>query len=198
MYLPSPRVRELLTEATRQLGILKRISPPGVSPAQYELHENETLVAQFLGIEEKGAAEEVDEKQNGDKSQKSKGKDKPKGRGKGKGKEAKAATAEAAETPAEVPAPQPEAEEEPETISLVQAYDLLSTAISNSVENGRSLKLAAIKKQMIKLKPGFDETKLNTGTKPFKRFSEFVRGAEVAGVVDLKGRGTQAEVHLKA
>ncbi len=50
IFLSSPKVRELLTEATRGAGLLKRISPPGVSPAQYEFNDDSVLVAAFLGI----------------------------------------------------------------------------------------------------------------------------------------------------
>lgn len=50
LYLPSPKVRELLTEATRSVGLLKRVSPQGVSPAQYQFVNEPARIAEFLGV----------------------------------------------------------------------------------------------------------------------------------------------------
>ncbi len=196
MYLPSPKVRELLTEATRELGILKRISPPGVSPAQYELNATPELVARFLGSEPADAAPAPAAKKV-EKAEETKGKGSRKGKkpekGKAKGearskadKSQKAAPENAADGQGRGNYSQP----------LVEAFDLLSTAITKSAEAGRSLKLSAIKKQMKQLNPEFDESSLASSGKTFKRFSDFVRAAQVAGVVNVQGEGAQAEVHL--
>ena len=59
VYLPSPKVRELLTAATRELGLLQRVSPPGVSPAQYEYKADENLIAAFMGDDEPASSTAV-------------------------------------------------------------------------------------------------------------------------------------------
>lgn len=59
IFMPSPKVRDLLTEATRAAGLLKRVSPQGVSPAQYEFQNDDKLVAAFLGIPVEEAAAEI-------------------------------------------------------------------------------------------------------------------------------------------
>lgn len=52
VFLPSPKVRDLLTLAAREVGLLRRLSPPGVSPAQYDFNEDPALIASFIGVGE--------------------------------------------------------------------------------------------------------------------------------------------------
>lgn len=49
--LSSTRIRNLMTEVTRNLQLLKRVSKPGKSPSQYKFERNDEKIASFLGIE---------------------------------------------------------------------------------------------------------------------------------------------------
>ena len=50
LELSSTRVRSLMTEVTRSLQLLKRVSKPGKSPSQYKLDRNDKKIAEFLGV----------------------------------------------------------------------------------------------------------------------------------------------------
>ena len=98
VFLPSPKVRDLLTEATRGAGILKRVSPQGVSPAQYEFNDDSVLVAAFLGVPVTETAADAPAKK--DKRKKDK-----QGQGKPKQEQTQPVAEVVAEVAAEVAAP---------------------------------------------------------------------------------------------
>ncbi len=200
IQLPSPKVRELLTEATRQLGILQRISPPGVSPAQYGLNDQPELVATFLGIdvaqpdqEEAGAKAEApapaEEKKAEAKTKKAKSKRKKPAAKKEKDAAPKAEATSESEA---------QSEAKNEQMSLSTAFGLLVTAVNKALSNGKSQKLAAIKRQIKTLEPNFVEANIDNESddKGFKRFSDFVQAAARDGIVTTKGKGAQTEIHL--
>lgn len=164
LYLPSPKVRELLTEATRSVGLLKRVSPPGVSPAQYEFQNEEKRIAEFLGVPLQEVAEE-------------------------------ASTPEAAEKDTK-----PAAESKEESISpdLQKGFDLLLEAVKVAESSKRSLRLGAIAKRMRGIDSSFDEKQIQTAEgESFKRFADFVKAAEEAGIVKLSGEGAATQIHSK-
>ena len=49
--LSSTRIRNLMTEVTRNLQLLKRVSKPGKSPSQYKFERDDEKISSFLGIE---------------------------------------------------------------------------------------------------------------------------------------------------
>ncbi|MEM8858543.1 MAG: NYN domain-containing protein [Chloroflexota bacterium] len=49
--LSSTRIRNLMTEVTRNLHLLKRVSKPGKSPSQYKFERSDEKIAEFLGID---------------------------------------------------------------------------------------------------------------------------------------------------
>ncbi|MEM9774038.1 MAG: NYN domain-containing protein [Chloroflexota bacterium] len=49
--LSSTRIRNLMTEVTRNLQLLKRVSKPGKSPSQYKFERDDDKISGFLGIE---------------------------------------------------------------------------------------------------------------------------------------------------
>lgn len=48
--LSSTRIRNLMTEVTRNLHLLKRVSKPGKSPSQYKYEGKDSKIAEFLGV----------------------------------------------------------------------------------------------------------------------------------------------------
>ncbi len=48
--LSSTRIRNLMTEVTRNLHLLKRVSKPGKSPSQYKYEGGDEKIAEFLGV----------------------------------------------------------------------------------------------------------------------------------------------------
>jgi uncharacterized protein (TIGR00288 family) len=219
VYLPSPKVRDLLTAATRSAGLLKRISPPGVSPAQYEFKDDAVKIALFLG--EEAAPAPVSE---------------PEVSATPEPTETVAPVVElVVETAVELPTEEapvaeapvapveeevvivlgettaveepetpitPEPEPEPETATstdtepLPRAFALLAQVTSEATANGRSTRITTLKGQMRKLDENFDEKNLldNHG-KPFKRLSDFVQAAADAGYVTISGAGRDLAVH---
>lgn len=87
---------------------------------------------------------------------------------------------EAPKAPAK-PAPKPKTKER-RVEDLDHAYDLLRKAVSNLItENGEPARDSDIKRQMLELEPGWDESELG-----FTKFSRFLRQAHDAEVVDLQ------------
>ncbi|MFO7892581.1 MAG: OST-HTH/LOTUS domain-containing protein [Longimicrobiales bacterium] len=79
------------------------------------------------------------------------------------------------------PAPQPKTTER-RVEDLDHAYDLLRKAVSNLItENGEPARDSDIKRQILELEPGWDESELG-----FTKFSRFLRQAHDAEVVDLQ------------
>lgn len=201
IQLPSPKVRELLTEATRQLGILQRISPPGVSPAQYGLNDQPELVASFLGID----VAQADQQEAGEKEE-APAPAKENKEAEAKTKKSKSKRKKPAAKKEKVDAPTAEAKSEddaqPETkaeqMSLSTAFGLLVSAVNKALTSGKSQKLAAIKRQIKTLEPNFVEANIDNEVddKGFKRFSDFVQAAAKDGIVTTKGKGAQTEIHL--
>ncbi len=174
VYLPSPKVRELLTAATRELGLLQRVSPPGVSPAQYEYKGDARLIAAFMGDDEPTGSTAVVEEPAPTIP------DTP---------EVPQVQAPEVQAP-EAPAPsESQAEENP-------AFALLAQAIQNAEEAGRSTRISAIKGHIRKLEANFDEKQLTDADgNNYKRLSDFVDAAANAGYVKISGKGRNMLVH---
>ena len=87
---------------------------------------------------------------------------------------------QAREEPAK-PAPQPKTKER-RAEDLDHAYDLLRKAVSNLItENNEPARDSDIKRQILELEPGWDESELG-----FTKFSRFLRQAHDAEVIDLQ------------
>ncbi|MFO7893582.1 MAG: NYN domain-containing protein [Longimicrobiales bacterium] len=83
--------------------------------------------------------------------------------------------------PRSQPAPQPKTTER-RVEDLDHAYDLLRKAVSNLItENGEPARDSDIKRQILELEPGWDESELG-----FTKFTRFLRQAHDAEVVDLQ------------
>jgi uncharacterized protein (TIGR00288 family) len=138
--------------------------------------------------------------------------DRDRGRGRGRGRdreeprrEAPAAAPQAEAAPEAAPAPQPEpkaaAAAAPATApaaqagpvdSLEGAYGLLQLAVQQL--GGKSVRDGDVKRRMLDLAPGFDETTLG-----FSKFTRFLRQAHDAEVIDLqRANGGNYEVSLSA
>ncbi|HEX7118107.1 MAG TPA: NYN domain-containing protein [Longimicrobiales bacterium] len=90
------------------------------------------------------------------------------------------------------PAAQAEAPAAPDVAAqdadpLAAAYALLRRAVGSVTENGGSARDSDVKRRMLELKPGWDESTLG-----FSKFSRFLRQAHDAEVIDLQkvGNGT--------
>lgn len=180
VYLPSPKVRDLLTEAARETGLLQRVSPPGVSPAQYEYKEDAALIAAFMGDD---APEEVVEEEPTAVVQDH-------------------ALAASPEPVASSNDPEPTTSEEPGSAAQPApaeenpAFALLAQAIQNAEEAGRSTRISAIKGHIRKIQPDFDEKQLTDDKgQNYKRLSDFVDAAAQAGYVKISGKGRNMMVH---
>lgn len=174
VFLPSPKVRELLTEATRQAGVLKRVSPPGVSPAQYQFDDDGELIGGYLGIPATAVeAQTTPAEPESEPTQ----------------------PQQPAEQKAEPKAEKPAKQAEPEPITL--AFETLAKAVQQAIEQKRSLRISAISKRMRGLAPDFKETNFtNSSGKPFARFIDFAKAAESGGYVSISGSGTSTTISL--
>jgi uncharacterized protein (TIGR00288 family) len=109
---------------------------------------------------------------------------------------AAAAQPEAAPAPAAAPEPSPAITVGDGVPGLAQAYALLQESVRNltSANGSRSVRDGDVKREMLRLAPGFDEETLG-----FSKFTRFLRQAHDAEVIDLnRAAGGNYEVSLPA
>ncbi|MFK7805259.1 MAG: NYN domain-containing protein [Anaerolineae bacterium] len=218
--LSSTRVRNLMTEVTRSLQLLKRVSKPGKSPSQYKLEKNDKKIAEFLGVpidsiaavmqgeysiadSDEGPAAEVETVEKAEAVEEVVAEEvaavEESTDSSADDQQAEAEAPEQEEVAAEVVE---EAEPEVETpaveaLTLTGAFRLLVSAITQNTAEEKSLKLRSIKTTMVSLNDTFDEKNFkNDRDKPFKSFIEFARAAARDGIVELSGKGPKTEIAI--